>query len=286
MGKPYNPLKLDRNDPKKHRLFAPIYAFLCSRAVAPPYKIDFKTCKPDEPCVIVANHAGAWGPIIMCTKFKIAKKDPIIKFRPWVISYMLYMKTAPWWVREDLLSGSIKSPWSKFWVWVFSFPLALVAQVVFYGIEAIPAHFDKNAVFSINKSVETLKTGISVLIFPETRKYFSPYLEDLNPGFPLVARQYYKKTGKKLLLYPSFSCQENCTITVGEPIRFDPEADFKAHSEEIRTYLRDEMVKLAREVNAPEVYKAEDYDPKKEANKYPPQKHKPGAIRDALRRKK
>lgn len=231
-----------------HLFFRGILAI--GRLVFPKHK----TCWQEEPppgeaAIYCANHAGAYGPVVMVTNFPRP-------FRPWVIDQVCFMKTFPAFSRMDFWHP--KNPFSKGMFWVLSYLLAPLAKVIFCGVEAIPAHFNDNAHVTIQKSVQTLAEGKNVVIFPENRTPYSEYNEDFSSGFVYVARRYYRKTGQCLRFYPVFACRFNHTIQVGKPTVFRPEADFAEERERIKNYLRDEMTRLGRAQGGPAEYDVAD----------------------------
>ena len=147
-----------------------------------------------------------------------------LSFRPWVISDVCYIRSFPAFARSDFWHP--KTWLGRAWWWLVSYLLAPLGAYLFSSVEAIPAYFDKRASITIRKSEETLEEGKNIVIFPENRTPFSPYNEDFSSGFIFTARRYYHKTGKRLLFYPVFCCKEQRVISVGKPIRYDPDQDF------------------------------------------------------------
>lgn len=202
------------------------------------------------PVLYIANHSIAYGPVSMYVAFDR-------RFRPWVISNVCHMRTFPAFARMDFFHP--KNPVSRAFFWVASYILAPVGQWLFANVEAIPAHFSRDIVKSLQKSMETLEEGISLLIFPEERKYFSPYVEEFQDGFAYVARQYWKRYKKRLRIVPVYSCAWDKTITLGQPVEFDPKAPFDAQKRALAEYCRDAIDGIARSKGAPPEYDEHTY---------------------------
>lgn len=198
-----------------------------------------------EPAVFVVNHAKAYGPLAMSTNFDVP-------MRPWVIYNVCYTKTFPAFSRQDFWHP--KNFFTKGCVWIISYLLAPLASYIFSGMEAIPAYFDKRAVITIQKSMETLLEGKSVVIFPENRTPYSVYNEDFSQGFLYLGKRYYRKTKKCLKFYPVYVCKQQKTMQIGRPIAYDPSQSFNEYKLAMKDYLRDEMTHLASRRNCPPQY--------------------------------
>ncbi|MBQ9941393.1 MAG: hypothetical protein IJP03_00150, partial [Christensenellaceae bacterium] len=216
------------------------------KSAFPKHKVVFEQPpEADEQAIFVANHAKAYGPLVMMLRFPV-------KARPWVISNVCFSRTFPAFAMQDFWHP--KNKFTRALYWVLSYALVPVARWVFLGIEAIPAYFDRNSHITVKKSVQTLKEDLSIVLFPENRTPYSEYNEDFSSGFIFVARRYYKETGKKLKFYPVYACPKNRVIHVGRPVQYDPAQDFRTHQEDIKNYLRDDMTRIARQLGAPPTY--------------------------------
>lgn len=191
-----------------------------------------------EPAVYACNHDRAYGPMNMALFFPL-------RFRPWVIADVCYVRQVPAHVRADFWHP--RRWWSKALCWIVSYLIALPLAYIMCGMEAIPVYYDGRARETFRKSVWSLKEGINIVVFPEKREPFSEYNEQFQDGFVLMAKQYYRDTGKCLKFYPTYVCRENRSIQVGHPIVFDPGASFKRHKVQIAEYLRDAVTEMGRE---------------------------------------
>lgn len=242
-----------RKRPHKHRVYKVIKWIMCRTFFK---KMQVERSFPDEgpePVLYIANHSGAFGPISMVCFFDR-------RARPWVISDVCYMRTFPAFARMDFFHP--KNPFSKAFFWLASYILAPLGSWIFTNVEAIPAHFDRNVVQSIEKSIDTLEENISVLIFPEKRQYFSPYVEEFQDGFAYVANRYYKKTGKCLKIVPVYCCHADGLIHVGQATAYDPKNPFATEKTRLAEYARDEIDRMARHFGGNVEYRQEDYGEK------------------------
>lgn len=204
----------------------------------------------EGPVLYICNHAKVRGPLSMMTFFDR-------KVRPWVISNVCFLKTYPAFARLDFFPW--KSRAGKALAWLLSYITAPFAVLLFSGCECIPSFFDKRIIYTLKKTVETLEEGVSVLIFPEERKYYSKYIEKFQSGFAVVAKQYYKKTGKILKMVPVYVSHYANSITVGEAEPFDPNNGFELEKQRLAHCMRDRIEEMAENIGGPALYSREGY---------------------------
>ena len=209
------------------------------RVFSRPMRVKRRAEEGDEPVLYIANHAGARGPYSMIVFFDR-------RVRPWVISNVCFVKTCAEFARRDFFPTDNKL--LKPFQYLLSWLIAPLCPLLFSGVEAIPSYFDKRIIYTLKKTTETLNEGISVLIFPEERKYFSPYIESFQSGFAIVPRNYYKKTGKRLRIVPVYVSRHDNAIHGGEVTLFNPKADFEEEKKRLADYTRDEIERMAEEI--------------------------------------
>ncbi len=206
---------------------------------------------PNEPCIVVPNHAGAYGPMSVLAYYTRPN-------RPFVISNMCKLKTAPAFARMDFLDP--KGTVGRIVARIASYPIALILQGVFKGAEAIPSYFDHRSMVTLNKANCALAEGMDLIVFPEERVYFSPYVEQYQKGFIAIARKYYLSTKKCIKFIPAFTSASKKKMKYGEPIAFDPSKSFRENSEEIRLYLQNTANQMAIELESEPEYFPENYE--------------------------
>ncbi|MDD3244111.1 MAG: hypothetical protein PHD32_10355 [Eubacteriales bacterium] len=197
-------------------------------AFTPRHEITFARPLSDGPCVFVCNHAKAYGPIVMCTKFPR-------RFRPWVT----YQVCFP----QDFTEYAMMDFWPKA-------PKALrpllravyrggsfLLPHIMCGMEAVPVYRDQRSIITFRKSVQTLGEGLDLVVFAETDRPFSPYVNDMDAGFADVGNFYRAAKKKALPFYPVYVCRALRRICVGEPVYCDPTLP----AQENRTLIAREM---------------------------------------------
>ena len=99
---------------------------------------------------------------------------------------------------------------------------------------------------SLKASVDALERGEDVVIFAESPKRYSEYVNELQEGFVRLGMLFYQRTGKKLKFYPAYIEKKNRKISVAAPVVYDPDRSAKDQRTEICRLLRDSIDRAAR----------------------------------------
>jgi len=168
------------------------------------------------PAVLVANHAGALGPVALCVSLKS-------RLFPWVISDMLDDGLAAPYLRRDFttrelgLSGRSSTLLSKL--------LAGIAVGLLQTIECIAVWSDRRVASTYRLSCDYLERGRMLLVFPEDPSQ-APHAETgmrpFKPGFARLGRLYYSRTRQRLVFLPVAVSRVSRTVQIGAPATFDP----------------------------------------------------------------
>lgn len=191
---------------------------------------------PKEPCIIVGNHSQIHGPLMAELHFP----EPI---GIWCAGAMMKLKTVPSYAFEDFWSQ--KSKWSQPYFKLCSYLIAPLAAFLFTNAQTIGVFRDGRILSTFKKTVEELKNGKNILIFPEHDVKYNHILYDFEEHFIDVAKLYYKRTQKEVLFVPAYLAPKLKQVTFGKPIRFDGTADIDAERTRIRKHLMDEIVSVA-----------------------------------------
>ena len=205
------------------------------RPAATEYEVE-----PDGPAVYVCNHSSIRGPVIMTLYFPRPHKT-------WAISHAVAggRQTAVY-AYHDILFGR-----SKRW----KLPSRLAAKFISYTLPpllreagTIPVHRDLKIKETLRASVDALERGEDVVIFAESPKRYSEYVNELQEGFVRLGMLYFQRTGKKLKFYPAYVEKKNRKISVAAPVKYDPDRSVKDQRSEICSALRDSIERKAREM--------------------------------------
>ena len=191
--------------------------------------LDHVKLDPDNPVVFLGNHAEIYGPIASALCFPV----PV---RFWVISKMMFKK-------KDVRAYLYENTFSKktylpiFVRKLLAWYLGWLSVNVMNALRAIAVYRDSPMKLrqTLRESVEALEQGENLMVFPEhpEGKYVKGGINELSPGFVMLAEAWWKKTGKKMRMMPVFANREKRTFTFGEEIVYEPENGYAAEQERI-----------------------------------------------------
>jgi hypothetical protein len=223
----------------KIKHYHPFYKLLKKiiRIILPKNEFIWKTDKPDdgESIFFVCNHTKIYAPMGFLTC-----KTPV---RVWANYYFIFMKTCWHHMRTKVLIYT-KPKWLTY---PLGFILTPLIVLTFRAIEPIPVYHKSSKVINdtFDKSIYTMEEGRAQVIFPEaTTELANKYLYKLNQGFPLVAKDYYDKTGKCMKFYPVYCAQKLHKFLIGDPITYTPDIPIKIQRKNICEYLEKQIGEL------------------------------------------
>ncbi len=206
----------------------------------PKMEILGKENLPDEPVIIVGNHTQMNGPIACELYFPD-------NCYTWCAGQMMNLKEVPAYAFADFWSQK-----PKYIRWLFkiaSYLIAPLSVVVFNNARTIAVHRDNRIINTFRDSVEKLKDGNSLVIFPEYDKEYNHIIYDFQDRFIDLAKIYYRRTEKKLSFVPLYIAPKLKKMYLGTPITFNPEDEIDKERDRIKNYLMKEITDIA--VNLP-----------------------------------
>lgn len=191
---------------------------------------------PEEPCVIVSNHAQMNGPI--ASQLYFPGKRYI-----WCTHEMMYLKEVPAYAYQDFWSRKPRAvqPFYK----LLSYLIAPLSVCVFNNADTIAVYRDNRVILTFRETVEKLCDGANVIIFPEHDAPHNHILCDFQEGFVSVAKSYHRQTGKRLAFVPMYLAPKLRKMVLGKPIYFDPETPGKEERRRISGELMDAISEIA-----------------------------------------
>ena len=171
---------------------------------------------PDEPCIVVGNHCQMNGPIAVELDFPG-------EHWTWCAGEMMHLKEVPAYAFRDFWSAKPKAV-----RWLFriaSYLIAPLSVCVFNNANCIGVYRDTRIIHTFRETVDTLRNGGSVVIFPEHDPPRNNILSDFQDRFVTVA---------------AFK-----TMYLGEPVRFDPDAPPKEECRRVSGELMARITDLA-----------------------------------------
>lgn len=191
---------------------------------------------PQDPCIIVANHAQMHGPIA-CELYFPTKRYT------WCAGQMMHLKDVPAYAHKDF--WSYKPRRSQWFYKLLSYLIAPLSVFVFNNADTIGVYHDTRIVSTFKQTVKRLQEGASIVIFPECDEPHNHIIYTFQDRFIDVAKLYYKRTGQELSFVPMYLAPSLRKMYLGKPIRFAADGDMDQQRQKIRDYLMDEITELA-----------------------------------------
>ena len=190
-----------------------------------------------EPSILVANHAGAFGPVSIITSMPM-------EMHPWVAHEVTRLDTAATRIQAEFCEQELKlkPPLSAFLARI----IGRVCVAIMKDIGAIPVYQkSKDIRQTVLRSLSLLKQGKSILVFAEdSSRKINDVLGEFCTGFIHVARLYYQETRKAVQFFPVAVNRNAHRIRVGTPIRFDAATPFAREKRRIQHELQDSVYSL------------------------------------------
>lgn len=214
-----------------------LYRFIkwCVKVCYPKMEVEGVENLPDEPAIIVSNHAQMNGPIACELYF------PGDRYT-WCIGHMMHLKEVPDYAYEDFWSHKPKC--TRWFYRLLSYIIAPLSVCVFNNAQTIAVYKDARVISTFRDTVSRLCEGASVVIFPEHDEPYSNIVNEFQERFVDIARMYYRKTKKPLAFVPMYIAPDLKKMVLGKAVSFDPEASMETERERICGYLKDEITAL------------------------------------------
>lgn len=176
------------------------------------YKIiDLNEGQIKNNCIFISNHSAANGPL------KLNLQLPF-KFTPWGINDMCQKYSVrrryliDIFYRKKLKYGKVRS-------WIIGTLFAMLSGYLYKNAGVIPTFENAKLRNTIDMSINKLEKGENILVFPEdsSNGYFE-ILTKYYPGFAMLSKIYYKKTGIDLPVYPIYISKKKKIIIIGKSL--------------------------------------------------------------------
>lgn len=207
------------------------------RLVYPKTELVGEENLPEEPAIIVSNHAQMHGPIA-CELYFPGKRYI------WCVGQMMHLKEVPDYAFQDFWSQ--KPKWCRWFYRLLSYLIAPLSVFIFNAGPSIPVYRDARLITTFKMSIDKLQGGASIIIFPEHDVPHNNIIFEFQDKFIDIAKVYYKKTGRELSFVPMYIAPALKKMYIGKPIRFCAEAPIKEERQRICDYLMQEITDIAR----------------------------------------
>ena len=191
---------------------------------------------PDGPCVIVGNHSQMYGPIA---------GELYVPGRHWVwcTGEMMHKEEVAAYAYRDFWSNKPKTV--RWFYKLLSHLIVPLSVCVFNNAHTVGVYRDARLLSTFRESVQKLKDGDKLVIFPECYDEHNNIVHAFQDRFIDVARMYYKPTGQALSFVPMYLAPRLKRMQYGEPVTFDPAAPFDAERTRICDALMDAITNMA-----------------------------------------
>ncbi len=207
------------------------------------FKRKYKFVNPynhsiNEKCILVANHAGASGPInyscILPTFHATWGAYDVqgnYKERFLYLYHIFYIQ---------------KKGYNKFISFILASLFAIISRVLYRSSRVIPTYQNSKLKQTINTSIDYLSNDIPILIFPEnSSEGYHKKISKIEGGFLLLSKMFYKEYNIDLKIYPLYFDQELLTITMGNPILANELLNNNISKDEVIDLVKNKINELA-----------------------------------------
>ena len=226
--------------PKKTSLMYKILYFFIN-LFFPRMKIVGMDNLPEGPCILVGNHSQMTGPLLSELRLELPHET-------WCAGQMMTWSEVADYAFTDF--WSFKPRWTHPFFRLLSWLVTPIAICLFNNAHTIAVYHDTRLISTFRDSIEKLKEGNSMVIFPECYDEHNNIVHEFQDKFIDLARFYYKKTGVELSFVPMYLAPKLKTVYYGKPIRFCADADIKDERKRICGELMDAITEIA--VSLPE----------------------------------
>lgn len=194
-----------------------------------------------EQGIIVSNHSAASGPLTLSLYYPIF-------FIPWGT----YEMTGNYKMRWNYLYHIFyqqKLGYGKFRAFIIATLFAVISKMLYNGMQLIATYPNTNFRKTIANSIEHLKLGNSILIFPEdSNTGYHEHLVKYNNGFAYLSESYYKETNINLPIYPMYFHKILNSMIIGKKVDIKELRDKGMTRTEIADYFKDLTNELGEEL--------------------------------------
>lgn len=191
---------------------------------------------PNEPCLLVGNHAQMNGPII--GDLYIPEKRSI-----WCAGEMMHLKEVPAYAYQDFWSAKPKVV--RWFYRILSYLIAPIAVGIFNQPHIIAVYKDSRILSTFRQTVNALGNGANVVVFPERDEPYNHIVNQFQDGFVDIARLHTRRTGNPLPFVPMYVAPKLKKVYFGVPITFCSDNPKEQERQRICSYLMNEITRLA-----------------------------------------
>ncbi|MBQ9941849.1 MAG: hypothetical protein IJP03_02445 [Christensenellaceae bacterium] len=225
---------------KKHPIFNSFKALF--RLFKPKPEIIELGENNGQPTIYVANHAAANGPFTYELFFPR-------RFVPWGAHQMCGNIRERWNYLYHIFYRQ-KKGYGKVKAFLIATPFCVISKMLYNGAELIPTYHDLRLKKSIHRSIEALKAGQSVLIFPENSEDvgYQEVIDKFHRGFVTLAKRFRAQTGAEAPICPVYYNGRKNRMVIDTPVFLKDLLEKGLHTDElVAEFFRDRVNQLNAE---------------------------------------
>ena len=191
---------------------------------------------PEGASVIVGNHSQMYGPVA---------GELYTPGRHWVwcAGEMMDRAEVAAYAYRDFWSNK---PWALRWFYrLLSHMIVPLALCLFNNAHTIGVYHDARVMSTFRESVQKLKAGDRLVIFPECYEEHNHIVHAFQDRFADLGRMYHRQTGTALSFVPLYVAPELGVLTFGPPVFYDPAAPAEAERKRVAAALMDRITDMA-----------------------------------------
>ena len=220
---------------KPSRIFPYLLRFV--KWVYPTYTVEGRDNRPQEPCLIIGNHAQIHGPVACELYF------PDKRFT-WCAAEVKDMKTAQPYAYEDFWS---KKPASVRWLFKgLSYVVAPLLVYIHVNARTIGVYHDHRVMTTFRETIRHLEEGDNIVVFPEKAVENNNILCQFQEGFVDTARLYFRRTGKRLAFVPMYVAPSLHKLYLGAPVYYNEETPMEEERRRICAEMTQRITDMAK----------------------------------------
>ncbi len=195
------------------------------------YRVEWAEPFIDEPCIFIGNHAGAYGPLEMTTKFPLWDRQWL-----WCNEGVLDRKLCPDYIRGDWWWPP-ESRLARFYSAVIPPVVSLLLPPILRSAPTIPVYHDMRITRTFRDSIRRMEEGNHIVIFPEQADGFQSHKEEISMGWFTLCAMWYARSGKAVRMYPVHVDHHRHLFRVAAPVVYDPKRSPEAQLDEAARLL-------------------------------------------------
>ena len=192
---------------------------------------------PRKNAIIVGNHTQMNGPI--AGELFLPENC-----YTWCAGQMMNRKEVPKYAFQDFWSQ--KPKWTHPFYRVLSHIIAPLAENIFNNARTIPVYRDMRIMSTFKKTIQRLKEGANILIFPEKDEKHNNIVYQFQENFVDVAMLYHKKTGIELTFVPLYIAPSMKKMYIGNGVVFNSQNPIEEERKRIAACMAEKITEIGR----------------------------------------